>query len=205
MSEDASDPGTPGRIRLIVGLGNPGPEYAPTRHNAGCWFVERLPVALRPEGKFAGRIGRLENAGQGCLVLQPATFMNRSGQSVAAVAGYYRIPVPSILVVYDELDLAPGAVRLRRGGGAGGHNGIRDIIAHLRDPGFVRLRFGIGHPGVRERVTPFVLSPPPKDECQAIEAAMDAALVHLPRILGGELEPVMNVLHRRAAELPAAH
>lgn len=196
--------GTRGRIELIVGLGNPGPEYAATRHNAGSWFLTRLRVALRQEGKFAGRVGRLENAGQNCFVLQPSTFMNRSGQSVAALAGYYRIPAASILVVYDELDLPPGAVRLKRGGGAGGHNGIRDIIAHLGDPGFARLRLGIGHPGVRELVTPYVLSLPPSHERLAIEAAIDAAIEHLPRILDGDLEPVMNHLHRRAPEAPAA-
>lgn len=197
--------GTRGRIELIVGLGNPGPEYAATRHNAGSWFLARLGVALRQEGKFAGRVGRLENAGQGCFVLQPTTFMNRSGQSVAALAGYYRIPAASILVAYDELDLPPGAVRLKRGGGAGGHNGIRDIIAHLGDPGFARLRLGIGHPGVREWVTPYVLSSPPSHQRLAIEAAIDAAIEHLPRILDGDLEPVMNHLHRRAPpEAPAA-
>jgi len=166
--------GTRGRIELIVGLGNPGPEYAATRHNAGSWFLTHLRVALQQEGKFAGRVGRLENAGQNCFVLQPSTFMNRSGQSVAALAGYYRIPATSILVVYDELDLPPGAVRLKRGGGAGGHNGIRDIIAHLGNPGFARLRLGIGHPGVRELVTPYVLSSPPSHERLAIEAAIDA-------------------------------
>ena len=130
--------------------------------------------------------------------------MNRSGQSVAALAGYYRIPATSILVVYDELDLPPGAVRLKRGGGAGGHNGIRDIIAHLGDPGFARLRLGIGHPGIRELVTPYVLSSPPSHERLAIEAAIDAAIEHLPRILDGDLEPVMNHLHRRSPEAPAA-
>lgn len=189
-----------GRIELIVGLGNPGPEYAGTRHNAGSWFVERLPVALRQEGKFAGRVGRMEG---GAFVLQPTTFMNRSGQSVAALAGYYRIPPAAILVVYDELDLPPGTLRLKRGGGAGGHNGIRDIIAHLGDPGFARLRIGIGHPGVRELVTPYVLSAPSLADRRAIEASIDTALKHLPRILEGDIDPVMNELHRRAPEAPA--
>ncbi len=205
VPDEGRGPGTRGRIQLIAGLGNPGTEYAATRHNAGCWFVERLPVALRQEGKFAGRVGRLEHAGYVCFVLQPTTFMNRSGQSVAALAAYYRIPAVSILVVYDELDLPPGAVRLKRGGGAGGHNGIRDIIAHLGEPGFVRLRLGIGHPGVRELVTPYVLSPPSRDERLAIETAMDAALLYLPRILDGDIEAVMNQLHRRTPEVPAAH
>lgn len=189
------------RIALIVGLGNPGPEYAHTRHNVGYWFVDRLSreggCSLKHEARFFGRLGRLIVGGAGCWLLTPQTFMNLSGQSAAAFANYYQIPHESILVVHDELDLPPGTVRLKHGGGHGGHKGLRDVIAALGDGGFVRLRLGIGHPGVRERVTPYVLSRPAEDERLEIEAAIEAAAETLPSILDGDLARAMNRLHRR--------
>jgi PTH1 family peptidyl-tRNA hydrolase len=143
--------------RLIVGLGNPGGEYADNRHNVGFWFIDQLArhlqVPLTPQGKFLGRVGR-----QGDLwLLQPMTYMNLSGQAVAALARFYKIAAEETLVVHDDLDLPPGAIRLKQGGGNGGHNGLKDIQARLATPDFWRLRLGIGHPGERAEVINYVL------------------------------------------------
>ncbi len=188
-------------IELIVGLGNPGSGYAETRHNVGFWFADRLcerqQASLRLDTRFQGELGRLSLAGAERWLLKPMGYMNRSGLCTAQVARYYRIPSEAMLVVHDDLDLPPGVARLKQGGGPGGHNGLRDLISHLGSEAFVRLRIGIGHPGARELVTPYVLSRPSPADREAIEAALEAGLTLLPQILEGELGAVMNRLHRR--------
>ncbi len=188
-------------VRLIAGLGNPGAEYERTRHNAGFWFVDALGREwggdFRREAKFHGEVCRISVQGQAVWLLKPDTWMNRSGQAVARLANFYKIPLEQILVAHDDLDLPPGTVRLKRGGGHGGHNGLRDIIALLGGNGFLRLRIGIGHPGSREQVTPFVLGVPPESERKLIEEAIDCAVGEIPSLVRGELQKVMNRLHSR--------
>jgi peptidyl-tRNA hydrolase, PTH1 family len=188
----------------MVGLGNPGPEYAETRHNAGYWFLDRLAaradLRFREHPRSFGQVARLVRLEHICWLLKPMTFMNHSGRSVAAFAGFYQIPSGRLLVVHDDLDLAPGTVRLKQGGGHGGHKGLRDIIAQLGEGGFWRLRLGVGHPGQRDQVTPYVLSRPPKAERGAIEAAIEEALALLPVILEGRFAIAMNQLHRRPGD-----
>ena len=187
------------RIQLIVGLGNPGREYEDTRHNAGFWFVDRIASrfsgSLRPEAKFQGEVGKATIAGEPVWLLKPQTFMNLSGDAVAAVARFYKIPVESILVAHDELDLNPGVVRLKQGGGHGGHNGLRDMVAKLGGNNFMRLRIGIGHPGNAKQVANFVLHKASSNEQQLIEGAIDAALAEIESIVGGDHQKVMNRLH----------
>lgn len=186
-------------IQLIVGLGNPGPEYDRTRHNAGFWFVDALArhkgVILRHENKFHGETGQLRLDGDECRLLKPLTYMNRSGQSVSALARFYRIPPEAILVIHDELDLPAGTARLKQGGGHGGHNGLRDITSALGGNGFLRLRLGIGHPGHRDQVVDYVLKKPSKEDERLIEDAIDDALLVVPQLLAGEIERAMNQLH----------
>ncbi|MGG5220308.1 aminoacyl-tRNA hydrolase [Pseudomonas syringae pv. coryli] len=191
-------------IQLIVGLGNPGAEYEQTRHNAGAFFVERIAAAQRvnlvPERKFFGLTGRFMHQGQDVRLLIPTTYMNRSGQSVAALAGFYRIPVESILVAHDELDLPPGVAKLKVGGGHGGHNGLRDIIAQLGNQNtFHRLRLGIGHPGDASKVSGFVLGRAPRAEQEKLDASIDFALGVLPDIFAGEWNRAMKNLHSQKA------
>jgi PTH1 family peptidyl-tRNA hydrolase len=188
--------------RLIVGLGNPGPEYENTRHNVGFWLVDRLAqqlkVSLAPQAKFFGRAAR---AGDMWL-LQPTTFMNRSGQSVAALAHFYKIPAAEILVIHDDLDLAPGAIRLKEGGGNGGHNGLKDIQQSLGTADFWRLRLGIGHPrtlNLAQQVIDFVLHPPRKEELPAIEQALDRCLLAWPKIAAGDDAGAQQQLHKTVA------
>ncbi|MCK6391892.1 MAG: aminoacyl-tRNA hydrolase [Azonexus sp.] len=187
--------------RLIVGLGNPGPEYEATRHNVGFWFVDRLAAQLRidlaPQGKFFGKAGR---AGE-LWLLQPTTFMNRSGQSVAALANFYKISPAEILVIHDELDIPPGGIRLKQGGGNGGHNGLKDIQAKLGTPDFWRLRLGIGHPrslGLSQQVVDFVLHQPRKEEQPDIEHALDRCLLAWPKIAAGDFAGAQQQLHGKA-------
>lgn len=187
-------------IKLIVGLGNPGPEYELTRHNAGALFIERLAdkhnVSLRMESKFFGLTGRLSLQGEDVRLLIPTTFMNRSGQAVAALAGFYRIAPDEILVAHDELDLPPGVVKFKQGGGTGGHNGLKDILARLGNENtFYRLRLGIGHPGHSSQVTGFVLGRAPKAEQDALDACIDEAIGELPGIIKGDWTKVMQRLH----------
>ncbi len=186
--------------RLIVGLGNPGPSYETTRHNAGFWFVDalarQLKLTLAPQGKFFGSVARDGDR----WLLQPMTFMNRSGQSVAALARFYKIAVEEMLVVHDELDLEPGEIRLKQGGGNGGHNGLKDIQAALGSPNFWRLRLGIGHPrnlGLRQEVVDFVLARPRQDEAIAIDRAVDRCLAAWPRLAAGEYTLAQQDLHRK--------
>lgn len=188
-------------VQLIVGLGNPGTEYEQTRHNAGFWFVNALSRrwegSFRHEAKFHGAVCRISVGGHSVWLLKPDTWMNRSGQAVARLSRFYKIPVEQILVAHDDLDLPPGTVRIKQGGGHGGHNGLRDIISLLGGSGFLRLRIGIGHPGSREEVTPFVLGRPSAKEREMIEDAIDRAVEELPRIVCGEIQKAMSRLHVR--------
>lgn len=189
------------RIELIVGLGNPGAKYESTRHNVGFWFVDRLAQSkgarLRHETKFHGELGKLNIDGEPFWLLKPSTFMNNSGQAVAALANFYKIAPQQILVVHDELDIPPGALRLKEGGGHGGHNGLRDIVARLGSREFVRLRIGIGHPGSSRDVTNYVLGKPSPDDRGFVDQAIDEALANLPLVITGELQKAMNHLHSR--------
>ncbi|MBS4096421.1 MAG: aminoacyl-tRNA hydrolase [Sulfuricella sp.] len=186
-------------IRLIVGLGNPGREYEATRHNAGFWWVDQVAAekraTLNPEKKFHGLAARLSLPGHELWLLEPQTFMNRSGQAVGALANFYKIAPPEILVVHDELDLPPGTARLKQGGGHGGHNGLKDIVAHLGSADFWRLRLGIGHPGERNEVVNYVLNPPRREEHGGIVAAIDKSLAVLPQLLTGDFAAAMMKLH----------
>lgn len=189
-------------ISLIAGLGNPGAEYADTRHNAGFRFLDALlagsNLALQTESRFASRVVRLSIKGRDVWLLAPDTFMNHSGDAVSKLARYYKIPVEEILVVHDELDLAPGTVRLKKGGGAGGHNGISDIIEKLASPEFLRLRIGIGRPSSSAQVVSFVLKKAPQAEQELMDAAIRDALQHVGDIVQGREQVVMNALHTHA-------
>ena len=184
--------------RLVVGLGNPGAEYEDNRHNLGFWFVDRLArdlkVSLAPQGNFYGHVGRLDDL----WLLKPSTFMNRSGQAVVALARFYKIMPDEILVVHDELDLQPGVIRLKQGGGNGGHNGLKDIQAHLTTPDFWRLRLGIGHPGERNEVVNYVLKAPRREEQELIDQAIDRCLLAWPKLGAGDYEAAQRQLHPKA-------
>lgn len=186
-------------IRLIVGLGNPGREYESTRHNAGYWWVEELArlqnLSFKSESKFHGLVARGQLHGHEVLLLKPQTFMNVSGRSVGALAQFYKIAPAEMLVAHDELDLPPGVARLKLGGGHGGHNGLKDIIAHLGTRDFWRLRLGIGHPGDRAEVSNFVLNDPRKEERELIDAAMKKAQEVAPLVIEGKTEAAMLKLH----------
>ncbi len=196
-------PGTP--LRLVVGLGNPGPTYARTRHNAGFALVDELArragAGFRSEPRHQGEVARARIAEQELWLLKPMTYMNLSGASVQSLAGFYKIAPEAILVAHDELDFPPGVVRLKLGGGAGGHNGLRDIMARLGES-FWRLRIGIGHPGDRSAVLDYVLGRPPQAEAALIEEAVSAAADVLPHILLEGAEKAMNRLHRRSNAEP---
>jgi PTH1 family peptidyl-tRNA hydrolase len=195
-------------INLIVGLGNPGARYADTRHNAGFQFIDAiigdLGAGLFPSTRFQGDIGQGSLQGHAVRLLAPNTFMNRSGAAVAQAVNFYKLALQQVLVVHDELDLPPGTVRLKRGGGAGGHNGLRDIIDCLGSPDFLRLRIGIGHPGRASEVTNYVLRPAPAEEQELIEEAIQAARRELPAIVSGDLERAMHALHSRDRPAPGA-
>ena len=184
---------------LIVGLGNPGNRYSATRHNAGFWFLDRVAAgcgtALRPQSRLQSEVARVDLHGRDCLLAKPTTFMNHSGQAVRAVMDYYRVDAGSLLVAYDELDLPPGVARLKQGGGHGGHNGLRDIFRHTPDQDFLRLRIGIGHPGNKDQVTPYVLGRATAEEERLIRDSIADALAVLPRLLGGDLAGAMKALH----------
>lgn len=186
-------------IQLIVGLGNPGAEYQDTRHNAGFWFVDdlarRYSCDLRPESRFFGEAGRATIEKQNVRLLKPTTYMNRSGRAVSALVNFFRIPVESVLVVHDEIDLPPGTARLKKGGGHGGHNGLRDIIAALGSREFYRLRLGVGHPGNRDDVVDFVLRKPMREERQLIDDSIAQAFRVLPDVLGDRIQRAMTALH----------
>ena len=188
-------------ISLLVGLGNPGAEYENTRHNAGVWFVQAVTQAfgaqLSLDKKFHGLTGRIKIDSQEIHLLVPTTYMNLSGQAVSALAKFYKIPPDAILVAHDELDIDAGTIRLKTGGGHGGHNGLRDIIKSLgNQKNFHRVRIGIGHPGDSRKVTGYVLGKTPISDREAIESAIDAAVNHLSDIIKGDSQRVMNQLHR---------
>ena len=189
--------------RLIVGLGNPGAEYSETRHNAGFWFCERLAdtlgVRFSHESRFHGLVANAREAGM--WLLMPQTFMNRSGQAVAALANFYKIEPGEILVIHDDLDLPPGGIRLKLGGGNGGHNGLKDIQARLGTPDFWRLRLGIGHPrtlNLAQQVVDFVLHPPRKAELPDIEHALARCQLAWPKLSAGDFAGAQQQLHGKA-------
>jgi peptidyl-tRNA hydrolase, PTH1 family len=186
-------------IQLIVGLGNPGAEYEATRHNAGTWFVlnaiKKFHTNLRPESKFFGLHAQIKTESGDCHFLVPTTFMNLSGQSVKAIAKFYKIPSEDILIAHDEIDLPVGTVRLKQGGGHGGHNGLRDIIEKMGTPNFYRLRIGVGHPGNSDDVVDYVLTKPSKSDRQEIDFALQRAEIISPFLLTGEFQKAMHELH----------
>lgn len=188
------------QVKAIIGLANPGSDYAATRHNAGAWLLEALARdaggELRPEKKFLGHYARIRLDGQDLHLLEPTTFMNRSGGAVAALAQFYKLAPDELLVAHDELDLPPGTARYKSGGGHGGHNGLRDIIRALgNDRAFHRLRIGIGHPGDARQVTNYVLGRPGKAERTAIDAALDEIERTLPDAVAGDWSKAMQRLH----------
>jgi len=191
-------------LQLIVGLGNPGQEYEQTRHNAGALFVEELArkqgVSLVPDKKYFGLTGKFSHKGRDVRLLIPTTYMNRSGQAVAALANFFRIPPAAMLVAHDELDMLPGIAKLKQGGGHGGHNGLRDIIAQLANQNsFYRLRLGIGHPGDKNLVSGFVLGRAPRSEQDKLDASIGFALDVLPEMLDGDWTKAMQKLHSQKA------
>lgn len=191
-------------IKAIIGLGNPGAQYTQTRHNAGFWLIDALAgryhATLRSERKLLGHYARASIEGRDIHLLAPSTYMNHSGQSIGALAAFYKLPPESLLVVHDELDLAPGLARYKQGGGHGGHNGLRDTINALsQNKNFYRLRLGIGHPGSASQVVNYVLGAPGKSERQAIDEAIDASLETLPLALAGDWARAMNQLHSFSA------
>ncbi len=186
-------------IVLVAGLGNPGKDYQNTRHNAGALFVEALAreagQSLRPEKKYHGLYARIQWHGLDLHLLNPSTFMNRSGLAIKALADFFKIDPAQILVAHDELDLPPGTAKLKQGGGHGGHNGLRDTIAHLGSNNFYRLRLGIGHPGDSRQVTNYVLGKPGKRETADLEAIFNECIRVLPDAVSGQLPRAMNTLH----------
>jgi peptidyl-tRNA hydrolase, PTH1 family len=187
-------------IRLLVGLGNPGPDYDATRHNAGFWWIDavarKLGASLAPDRAYHGLVARVNLAGREPLwLLEPMTFMNLSGKSVAALARFFKIAPAEMLVVHDELDLQPGQVKLKLGGSAAGHNGLKDIHAQLGTQDFWRLRLGIGHPGVKAEVVNYVLKKPSREHREAIEQAMDRSLASLDLVLAGDMTRAMMAIH----------
>ncbi|MDR0934415.1 MAG: aminoacyl-tRNA hydrolase [Burkholderiaceae bacterium] len=190
-------------IRLIVGLGNPGPEYEQTRHNAGFWFIDNLAARfsappLKKESRFQALVSRARIAGQDVWLLEPQTFMNLSGEAVGAFARFYRIAVEDILVVHDELDIPPGTARLKKGGSTGGHRGLNDIVSKLGSQDFWRLRLGIGHPrqtNPKMAVIDYVLQRPGNEELDLISDAMTRALEIMPLMCEGKSADAMKTLH----------
>ncbi|MEE9446736.1 MAG: aminoacyl-tRNA hydrolase [Arenicellales bacterium] len=190
------------QIKLICALGNPGDQYAQTRHNAGFWFLGKLcsseNVSLSLNSRFKGLVGDYRHSGQVIRLIAPQTYMNKSGEALVPFAKFYQAEPDEILVVHDEIDLPPGSMKLKIGGGHGGHNGLRDIINLLGSKDFHRLRVGVGHPGEKSKVVSFVLNRPSSAEEQLIDAGLDHALAVLPQILAGEFSQAMNTLHSKS-------
>jgi len=186
-------------IKLFVGLGNPGSEYEATRHNAGFWWIDalarELKVTLVPDKAYHARVARTTVQGQTVWLLQPQTFMNLSGKSVATLAKFFKIQPSEILVAHDELDVVPGQVKLKLGGSHAGHNGLRDIHAQLGSADYWRLRLGVGHPGVKAEVVNWVLKKPSPDDRVAIETCIDRALTAVPTLLAGDMEKATLLIH----------
>ena len=189
-------------MKLVVGLGNPGKQYAATRHNAGTWWISRfadaLQITLKAEPRFHGFCARLGQGDSELWLLNPQTYMNASGKAVGALCHYYKIQPEHILVVHDELDLPPGTSRLKLDGGLGGHNGLKDIAAHLSTKNFWRLRIGIGHPGDKNAVVNYVLQPPRKEEVALIDESIERSLEVWPLIAEGHYQAAMMKLHTNA-------
>ena len=188
-------------IRLLVGLGNPGPEYVVTRHNAGFWFIDavgrELGVNLTPERSYFGLAARVSRPDGPVWLLRPMTFMNLSGKSVAALARFFKIAPGEIMVAHDELDLLPGQVKMKLGGSHAGHNGLKDIQAQLGSADFWRLRLGIGHPGERAEVVNYVLRKPPAEDREAIDKCIEQSMAALPLLLDGEMERALMKVHAK--------
>ncbi len=186
-------------IRLFVGLGNPGPEYEATRHNAGFWWVDalaaKLGVRLVPERAYQGLVARANLADGPVWLVEPMTFMNRSGASVAPLARFFKIEPKQILVVHDELDIQPGQAKLKFGGSAAGHNGLKDIHGLLGTQDFWRLRLGIGHPGVKAEVVNYVLKKPSPDQREAIEKSIEQSLAASDPLIAGEMDKALALIH----------
>lgn len=191
----------PAPLKLIVGLGNPGAQYAGTRHNAGFWFVDTLAaqcaVAFSAARKFHSELGRYQSGPVDCRLCKPQTFMNESGTAVAALLDYYKIPLAQVLIAHDEIDLAPGNIRFKTGGGHGGNNGLRDIINKTGGKGFNRLRIGVGHPGRADRVLSHVLARPAAEHEAAIDAGIRRVLDEHEKLFAGRIEELMNLLNER--------
>ncbi|MBA3755034.1 MAG: aminoacyl-tRNA hydrolase [Nitrosomonas sp.] len=188
-------------MKLIVGLGNPGKEYAGTRHNAGFQWVDRLAemlhVTLKPEIRFHGLCAHVNQKNSDLWLLEPQTYMNASGRSVAALCQFYKIQTDEMIVIHDELDLPPGSAKLKKGGGLGGHNGLKDIAAKLGTQDFWRLRIGVGHPGDRDAVAGYVLHPPRKEEAQLIDEAIERSLEVWSLLAQDACEAAMLKLHTK--------
>lgn len=186
-------------IRMIAGLGNPGSKYSETRHNAGFWFLDALAreksFDFKPEKRFHGEMARVTLHGHDLRLLKPGSYMNRSGEALQAAASYFNIKPEEILVAYDDLDLPAGEVKLKSGGGHGGHNGLRDIHQKLGSNAYQRLRLGIGHPGHKDQVVSWVLNKPGRDDAVAIEHGIVRAIEILPSVLDGDMASAMNRLH----------
>jgi len=189
---------------LIVGLGNPGLKYSQTRHNAGFWFLDALhenvvkegiDTGFRSQAKVFSEICRTRLYGRDCILAKPAVFMNHSGQAVRAMVDYYHVDVENLLIAYDDLDLPAGTIRLKKGGGHGGHNGLRDIFRHLDSTDFMRLRIGIGHPGFKDAVTGYVLSRAPADQEKLMMHSMRDAIAIMPELLAGNIAKATKDLH----------
>lgn len=186
-------------IRLLVGLGNPGPEYEATRHNAGFWWIDtvarRLGAHLSADKAYHGLVARVNRPAGPIWLIEPQTYMNLSGKSVAPLARFFRIAPEEILVVHDELDVLPGQMKIKQGGSAAGHNGLKDIQAQLGSPAFWRLRLGIGHPGDRAEVAGYVLRKPPASERELIEGCIDRSMEALDLLLAGDMAKATALLH----------
>ena len=188
-------------LKVIVGLGNPGPKYTETRHNAGFWFVEEVArkygASFRLEKKFHGEVAKVNVEGKDIWLLKPGTFMNRSGLATNSLLSFYRISAEQLLVAHDEIDLPPGTAKLKTGGGHGGHNGLRDIISQLCTKDFHRLRIGVGHPGSKDQVVDYVLHNASRDERILIDRDIDDAVSVIPELASGALEKAMQILHSK--------
>lgn len=189
-------------IRLIIGLGNPGPEYEATRHNAGFWLADHiaddLGASFTLEKNFSAWVAKARYKGDAVIIAKPITFMNRSGQAAGALMRFYKLAPEQVLVLHDELDLLPGNVKLKQGGGHAGHNGLRDIQSAFSSPAFWRLRLGIGHPrsfGLAQQVAAFVLNQPRREELTGIEDSINRCRIVLPLLLEGEFQQAMSRLH----------
>lgn len=190
--------------RLIVGLGNHGQQYENTRHNAGFWWLDKLSeltnyqiTGFSIEKKFSSLMAQVQFKGEKLLLCKPMTYMNRSGSAVRAVCQFYSISPEQVLLIHDELDLAPGVIKLKVNGGHGGHNGLSDTISHLHSKEFTRLRIGIGHPGQRHQVSDYVLHSPSKQDALLIEQAIERSFEIFPLLLAGNIDNAMNILHRQ--------